>query len=391
MIPAFDMFILPMLRLFEDCNVRNVHDAIRECSVKMGLAEEDWQEMTRQGSRPKVVDRGYWSLTYLKQAGLLDLVKRSHYQITVSGLELLENPPSVITRDYLYQNFQPFREFFLRKRKKKDEVSHNDADSDAATNLFSEAESEIIELPDLEPVYHVDNSQFKTEDNMTLEEIYTLVDLNAKMGWQLTPEQEAQVKSLEEKYIKEKVLPLLEESIAPALAPIRRKMVLVMDYTPGMPLSVKLSRRVNFTGDNEECKIASEPVGGTKSTAGEHSGAEQGESKGESQGEYEVSSALTILRVTLPEGLVICEKKAKDTFIEVLQYLGIQRVADLGLMWCKIPLVSTEKDARYGKSQVFVDGYYINTNSGTEYKRKQLEEISRLLGEPLKVEVVAKG
>ena len=52
-----------------------------------------------------------------------------------------------------------------------------------------------------------------------------------------------QVEELEEGIIKEEILPALGNDIAPRLEPIKRDLVLVVEYHPGEPISVALSRR----------------------------------------------------------------------------------------------------------------------------------------------------
>lgn len=96
-----------------------------------------------------------------------------------------------------------------------------------------------------------------------------------------------------------------------------------------------------------------------------------------------------MLRVTMPDGTVIENAKAKDTFVEVICRLGIERVRQLGLKFCKVPIISNTRDAKYGKAQVPVDGgWLILTHSSTNDKKKQLDKIAKALKIRMKVEIV---
>jgi restriction system protein len=126
MIPSFESFLLPMLRLHSDCKVRSVTDSTNELSKIIGFSEEDWEVMTRSGNKSQIADRCYWSLTYLKQAGLLEQPLRCHYQITVAGLELLERPIEQLNRQYLEKNYPSFLSFSKERKRKKSENTQND-------------------------------------------------------------------------------------------------------------------------------------------------------------------------------------------------------------------------------------------------------------------------
>ena len=51
-----------------------------------------------------------------------------------------------------------------------------------------------------------------------------------------TADLEAKVRIAEEDIIKNEILPVLKRSIEPALQPVKRELVLVVDYVPGHPL-----------------------------------------------------------------------------------------------------------------------------------------------------------
>ena len=91
------------------------------------------------------------------------------------------------------------------------------------------------------------------------------------------------------------------------------------------------------------------------------------------------------LRVVM-NGELFENDKAVITFVDVLKRIGLDRIRALGMTWCKIPLISTVKDEKY--NQKFEDGYYINVNSSTDRKQKQLYEIAASLGVEIRVDVI---
>ena len=96
-----------------------------------------------------------------------------------------------------------------------------------------------------------------------------------------------------------------------------------------------------------------------------------------------------ILRVTLPDGTVIFEKKAVDTFVTTLQYIGLERVSKLlSIISQGHPLVSTEKHESV-KSFRELDGYFIGTRSSTATKASFIRRIARELHIKITVEVMS--
>ena len=68
------------------------------------------------------------------------------------------------------------------------------------------------------------------------------------------------------------------------------------------------------------------------------------------------------LRVSFPDGTVICESNATDTFVRSIQYIGLERVANLRTIRVnKHPIVSV---IRNESSRGFreLDGYFVETH-----------------------------
>lgn len=80
-----------------------------------------------------------------------------------------------------------------------------------------------------------------------LSKLYQAMETLESEGLHLSAEQEAQLRKAEEEIIQKEILPVLTEKIEPVLAQIERELVLVVDYVPGTPLKVSLSRKRNLT------------------------------------------------------------------------------------------------------------------------------------------------
>lgn len=95
-----------------------------------------------------------------------------------------------------------------------------------------------------------------------------------------------------------------------------------------------------------------------------------------------------LLRVTLPDGRVICHKSATMTFIEALEEIGSSNYERITLENCHLPLLSKEIYPRFGEwMKPLKDGWYVNAQSDTDQKYIQLKSIAKQLNIPLEVEV----
>lgn len=98
------------------------------------------------------------------------------------------------------------------------------------------------------------------------------------------------------------------------------------------------------------------------------------------------NTAKTLLKVTFPNGRVICHTKVVKTLIEVIEYAGVENVANLNISITSQPLVSKEKFPQ--KQNEINGGWLVTTCSNTPTKKKQIEQISEALDLNLKVEEV---
>lgn len=126
-----------------------------------------------------------------------------------------------------------------------------------------------------------------------LQKLYSTIQNLKELGLELGNDLLKQTSELEQEIIKKEILPVVSEKIEPIINQIQRELVLVVDYVPNEPLSVRISRKRNFTEQMETIEIIPDPkiehnIGTIKRNSPS-------------------KSAKTNLRVTLPNGKVIEE------------------------------------------------------------------------------------
>lgn len=98
----------------------------------------------------------------------------------------------------------------------------------------------------------------------------------------------------------------------------------------------------------------------------------------------------TRLEVMFPDGTVICEDKAIDTFVKSLQYIGLKRIAELqSIKQYGHPLVSTQK-SESARQVHDIEGYFISTESSTKQKARYLQRIADALRIDIAVDIIDK-
>lgn len=209
-----------------------------------------------------------------------------------------------------------------------------------------------------------------------LEKLYASIRNLEELGLELDQGLLQDVDDLEEKLIKTEILPALSKDILPRLSPVERELVLVVEYKPGDPISVSLSRKTNVTKLIEAKKIVSDdPLLNDPSPV---------------KYKHHKKSPKTGLCVFLNEEDFIQKSSAVDTFAQAIAVAGVKRVRELGIIRCGINLVSDvkHKKKKYAQSQRKKDGFYIVTNMSNLEKKKILEKISKALSLNWRVEIV---
>lgn len=208
-----------------------------------------------------------------------------------------------------------------------------------------------------------------------LSDLYKAMETLRKEGLPVDENLERKANELEEEIIKKEILPVLSKTIEPALQPVQRELVLVVDYVPGKPLSVHLSRKRNFTAEIDAKEILPDPEVEHKEIG--------------KTGPKIVKQPVTRLKITFADGTVIQERNAAETFVAFVRKVGVERVRSLGLKQCKIPLVSNTIDKKYGdKQKPLGNGWYLMTNTSTQSKLKDIEAIAKAFDIKVKVDII---
>ena len=213
-----------------------------------------------------------------------------------------------------------------------------------------------------------------------LSDLYKAMETLRREGLALNEDLEKQVSELEEEIIKKEILPVVTETIAPALKQVQRELVLVVDYLPGAPISVHLSRKRNFTQQFIDAKeIVLDPeVQHSKKNIKKKIGLTHGPA--------------TRLIIEFPDGTIISEKSAVETMKVAVLRIGVAKVRkaveEHNLRLSKAPVVSNRRDEKYASAQKDLGGgWLLMTHSSNLDKKKFFDKLSKILNLGLKVEV----
>ena len=199
-----------------------------------------------------------------------------------------------------------------------------------------------------------------------LGDLYKAMETLRKEGLSLNEDLERQVSELEEDIIKKEILPVVTETID----------VLVVDYHPGMPISVSLSRKTNITQLIDAKRLEVDPEVEHKEFGPRKNKRTQIASK-------------TGLCIRRKDGSILQEHDAATTFTAAIIEAGLMRVRELDVRFCRINIVSTTKDKKYGHAQrEAAPGLYVLTHSSTKDKKKMLDKINKALNMGWKIEIV---
>lgn len=205
----------------------------------------------------------------------------------------------------------------------------------------------------------------------TLKELYTTLKSLRDMNLPVDDKLLAAADSLEEKIIKEEILPSLSQNIEPQLSEIQRDLVLVVEYHPGEPLSVALSRKAKIS-EIIDAKILTPKANKPVSSEGKP---QQVEPHTPSK---HVENPTKELRVTFSDGTVIWHWSAIDTFIATLRKIGLERIPQVGIIHSGYNLVGKKKrplvPGRIWQHEI--DGWYVYSVLNNQMKIDDLKRIS---------------
>ena len=89
------------------------------------------------------------------------------------------------------------------------------------------------------------------------------------------------------------------------------------------------------------------------------------------------------------DGSILQEHDAATTFTSAIVEAGLVKVRELNLKHCRINIVATTKDKKYGRAQrEAAPGLYVITHSSTKEKKKMLDRINESLNMGWTIEIV---
>lgn len=117
-IPDFQTIMLPLLKAVADGHEHSWRELFDTLSERFHLSELELAELISSGKQGVFYNRLGWAGTYLRQAGLMEATRRSHYRITDRGRQVLKSNPARVDMKFLEQ-FPEYIEFRDRKGKRR--------------------------------------------------------------------------------------------------------------------------------------------------------------------------------------------------------------------------------------------------------------------------------
>lgn len=197
-----------------------------------------------------------------------------------------------------------------------------------------------------------------------LKKAYEALDMFKALALPVSDEQLFAIKKLEKEYLETEIMPLLKEELYSLVKDIRNKFNLEIKFDPD-------------NGVNIAFKNSTPPQGAQTTLFDDNDFARR---------------VQTTIKVKFPDGKVIYEREAGDSFFNTITAIGVERVKKLDLFLYNVPLITDTLDDRYYKSQREVEnGLYVATHGDTKSKVRVLETISDRLNLDLDIETVAKS
>lgn len=205
-----------------------------------------------------------------------------------------------------------------------------------------------------------------------LSKLYTTIESLKELNLPIDELLQQEVDKLEEDLIRTEILPTLTDKIEPALAQVQRELVLVVDYVPGEPLKVSLSRKRNIADVlTDAVEISPKRTHVVTAT--------------------EITRSPNVdFCVRFADGKV-CEGSGKQVFIDSLKHMILPRVATFdGRSFAGFPLVGRKQRVTEDgyKWQEYVDGWWVYINMSNETKMSMLKKVASSLGISLTIEVL---
>lgn len=115
MIPDYQSVMLPLMLYAQDGKEHRIGDVVEPLAKRLRLSESEVAEMLPSGRQTVFANRVHWAKTYLAQAKLVEMTRRTHFRITERGRDVLREKPAKIDVQLL-ERFPEFNEFRERRR-----------------------------------------------------------------------------------------------------------------------------------------------------------------------------------------------------------------------------------------------------------------------------------
>ena len=184
-IPDFQSIFLPLLKLCADGQEHTKQELLPTLAKQFGLTVSELEIKLASGKQGMFDNRVGWAKSYLKQAGLLEMVRRGRFKITGRGLQVLNENPQLLNIKYLkrFPEFVAFNAARPKDARKTEEMvptSSETPDELIAAGYRQLREALAVEL--LDRIKSIRPSRF--------EEL--VVELLLKMGYGGTQEDAGQ-------------------------------------------------------------------------------------------------------------------------------------------------------------------------------------------------------
>jgi restriction system protein len=94
-IPDYQTVMLPFLTLLSDGKIHEIREIVNHLASEFKLTDKELEDRIPSGKSILFDNRVGWARTYLKKAGLVELVQRGQYRITPRGTNVLKSSPNV--------------------------------------------------------------------------------------------------------------------------------------------------------------------------------------------------------------------------------------------------------------------------------------------------------
>lgn len=248
--------------------------------------------------------------------------------------------------------------------------NENVLDTDSIDDESNDKTNELLLNDEYNKIINEDHSMNNLDDKKALlQKLYQTMTTLKELGLKINNDLIAEIERLEGDIITNKLVPIISNKISDVLSPIKRNVTLIVDYEPNKPISIKISRNSNnvtvIKNEQQKEQINVEGI------------------------ETHSKSARSNLRITLPNGRIIKHSTAVESLIEFILYVGIEKVEKVGLVRCKVPLISQNIDRKYSDRQKFIGNRrYLMTCTSTLAKKEDIEEIARYYNLNVKVEII---